>query len=231
VYQQRIMAKQGANNQELMKELADLKVEFEAVRKYHIEHHELLKEEKDKEIAELKEYNKKLKEENKTIKGGYFKESEFDGQFKAMSKNELIGYCEVLSQRAPVLRKDWEKQKIEIEQLKDWKNTLEEENKKLTEYKRIAEKFEKERQGQFARMNKLKDELEVASSIADLTNATNQENNKLREENKKLKEKLELKKEEWWRPAYESFEEAIVGEYGDQSEQAKKYGFGVFKKD
>ena len=221
----------GANNQELMKELADLKVEFEAVRKYHIEHHELLKEEKDTEIAELKEYNKKLKEENKTIKGGYFKESEFDGQFKAMSKNELIGYCEVLSQRAPVLRKDWEKQKIEIEQLKDWKNTLEEENKKLTEYKRIAEKFEKERQGQFARMNKLKDELEVASSIADLTNATNQENNKLREENKKLKEKLELKKEEWWRPAYESFEEAIVGEYGDQSEQAKKYGFGVFKKD
>jgi len=192
-------------------------------------------------------------------KGGYFKESDFDGQFKAMSKNELIGYCEVLSQRAPVLRKDWEKQKIEIEQLKDWKNTLEEENKKLTEYKRIAEKFEKERQGQFARMNKLKDELEVASSIADLTNATNQENNKLREENKKLKEynkhlevdwevagndldklreeneklkeKLELKKEEWWRPAYESFEEAIVGEYGDQSEQAKKYGFGVFKKD
>lgn len=37
---------------------------------------------------------------------------------------------------------------------------------------------------------KLKDELEVASSIADLTNATNQENNKLREENKKLKEEL-----------------------------------------
>ena len=58
------------------------------------------------------------------------------------------------------------------------------------------------------------------------------ENEKLEEENKKLKEKLELKEElirEWWKPFYNSFEEAIVGEYGDQSEQAKKYGFGVFK--
>tara|TARA_Y100001937_G_scaffold127454_1_gene199767 strand:+ start:2001 stop:2525 length:525 start_codon:yes stop_codon:yes gene_type:complete len=36
----------------------------------------------------------------------------------------------------------------------------------------------------------LKDELEVASSIADLTNATNQENNKLREENKKLEKEI-----------------------------------------
>ena len=156
---------------------------------------------------------------------------------------------------------------------------LKEENKKLKDrvYTENIRKV-KELRGE---INKLKDELEVASSIADLTNATNQENNKLREENKKLKEynkhlevdwevagndldklreeneklkevnknlidatqygyaekivelseKLELKKEEWWRPAYESFEEAIVGEYGDQSEQAKKYGFGVFKKD
>ena len=35
---------------------------------------------------------------------------------------------------------------------------------------------------------------------------------------------------EWWKDCgYNSFEEGIVGEYGDQSEQAKKYGFGVFK--
>lgn len=35
--------------------------------------------------------------------------------------------------------------------------------------------------------------------------------------------------EDWWKPFYDSFEDAIVGEYGDQSVQAKKYGFGVFK--
>ena len=39
--------------------------------------------------------------------------------------------------------------------------------------------------------------------------------------------------EEWWQTVggYDSFEEAIVGEFGDQSEQAKKFGFGVFKKE
>ena len=38
-----------------------------------------------------------------------------------------------------------------------------------------------------------------------------------------------LDEDDWWKPFYNSFEEAIVGEYGDQSIQAKRYGFGVFK--
>ena len=42
------------------------------------------------------------------------------------------------------------------------------------------------------------------------------------------KEDIE-KEDDWWKPFYNSFEEAIVGEYGDQSIQAKRYGFGVFK--
>jgi len=69
-------------------------------------------------------------------------------------------------------------------------------------------------------------------SLRDENEKLIEENEKLKEENKKLKEKLELKEgliQEWWKPFYNSFEEAIVGEYGDQSEQAKKYGFGVFK--
>jgi hypothetical protein len=33
----------------------------------------------------------------------------------------------------------------------------------------------------------------------------------------------------WKQMGYDSFEKMIVGEYGDESEQAKRYGFGVFK--
>ena len=39
-----------------------------------------------------------------------------------------------------------------------------------------------------------------------------------------------MKTAEWWEPTYNSLEEGIVGEFGDSSSQAKKYGFGVFKK-
>ena len=39
-----------------------------------------------------------------------------------------------------------------------------------------------------------------------------------------------MKTAEWWEPAYNSFEEGIVGEFGDSSSLAKRYGFGVFKK-
>ena len=48
----------------------------------------------------------------------------------------------------------------------------------------------------------------------------------IKEKEKMEKEKME--KEEWWKPAYNSFNEAIVGEFGDESEQAKKYGVGIF---
>ena len=55
------------------------------------------------------------------------------------------------------------------------------------------------------------------------------------EENDKLKEENEKLNKAWhdcWGGSlcgYDTFEEAIVGEFGDESEQAKKYGFGVFK--
>jgi len=69
------------------------------------------------------------------------------------------------------LEEDAEHLRKEREQLRDWKNTLEKENKKLKEehktYKRIAEKFEKKRQGQFARMNKLEEELACVTSQRD----------------------------------------------------------------
>ena len=50
------------------------------------------------------------------------------------------------------------------------------------------------------------------------------------EEEKEEEEKREEEKEEdeWWKPAYNSFEEAILGEFGDESEQAKKYNIGMF---
>lgn len=56
---------------------------------------------KDDEIKQLKEEIKKLKEENKTIKGEYYTESEFNGEYpfrRQMTKNELIGYCQVVHQ-------------------------------------------------------------------------------------------------------------------------------------
>ena len=62
-------------------------------------------------------------------------------------------------------------------------------------------------------------------------NKLKEENNKLKEDNNKLKEEIDKGHgfaRSWWSPAYESFEEAIIGEYGDESYQAKKYGFGVF---
>lgn len=43
--------------------------------------------------------------------------------------------------------------------------------------------------------------------------------------------KIDKWAEDWWKSSYDSFEDAIVGEYGDQSVQAKKYGFGVFKEE
>jgi hypothetical protein len=77
-----------------------------------------------KTIKKLQEENKKLKEENKTIKGGYFKESEFDGEFKRMSKNELIGYCEVLSQIAALREQQIEELKEENKKLKKYENMI-----------------------------------------------------------------------------------------------------------
>ena len=72
---------------------------------------------------------------------------------------------------------------------------------------------------------------------------TRKENEKLKKENEELKKKIEELMVDWhlhdplarnpwkeWGGHYNNFEEAIVGEFGDQSEQAKKYGFGVFKK-
>ncbi len=52
--------------------------------------------------------------------------------------------------------------------------------------------------------------------------------NSLITENEKLKKELELWRREGG-DADRSFEEMILEEYGDQSEQAKRYGFGVFK--
>ena len=72
----------------------------------------------------------------------------------------------------------------------------------------------------------------------DLADRVARENKKLKEEKRALykrlretREKPYTIEEEYWRESgYSSFEEAIVADYGDQSEQAKKYGFGVFKK-
>jgi hypothetical protein len=83
----------------------------------------------------LKEENEKLKEKNKIITGQYFKESEFNGDWRAMSKDEIIGYCEVMEQR---YKKDLERKDESIafwesksEDKKDTINELKEENKML----------------------------------------------------------------------------------------------------
>ena len=41
-------------------------------------------------------------------------------------------------------------------------------------------------------------------------------------------EQEKAKKDEWWKYSYDSFAEAIVGEFGDESEQAKKYSVGLY---
>ena len=52
-----------------------------------------------------------------------------------------------------------------------------------------------------------------------------EENKKLKEKNKKLKEQVKKLQDE---DKYEITEENIIRDYGDESEQAKKYGFGMF---
>tara|TARA_R110002050_G_scaffold213248_3_gene349510 strand:- start:6801 stop:7607 length:807 start_codon:yes stop_codon:yes gene_type:complete len=46
-----------------------------------------------------------------------------------------------------------------------------------------------------------------------------------------LVEEAEIQEDYWKSSGYSSFEEAIVADYGESSEQAKKYGFGVFKEE
>tara|TARA_R110002020_G_scaffold292801_1_gene508173 strand:- start:539 stop:946 length:408 start_codon:yes stop_codon:yes gene_type:complete len=88
-------------------------------------------------------------------------------------------------------------------------------------------------------INNLKEENEELRQFHEWDKIAALKWNEEKEKNEKLKEELEeLKKKYekvgitlmWWRECgYDSYEDAIVAEFGDQSAQARKYGFGVFK--
>lgn len=70
-------------------------------------------EEQTKKIEELKK-------ENETIRGGYYKESEWDGEFKKMTKDEMIGFCEIREQQYNFIKKQLDDLKKENEKWMGW---------------------------------------------------------------------------------------------------------------
>lgn len=87
-------------------------------------------------------------------------------------------------------------------------------------------------EAQTQKIKELVDELECRKSYTDTRIKELEAENEELEQKLKGSTKIDKEaKEDWWKSSYDSFEDAIVGEYGDQSVQAKKYGFGVFKEE
>ena len=165
----------------------------------------------DKIIAHIKKLdldNKQLKEENKKLKADSEDEEQKLKEETWKVQSELIG----MTNRHYFRGEDKKKLQEEIDELKA---ELEKHQDPTENEKRLLAQQQK---GFMEEITKLKTVISTfnhkpppcwcGSCPGDLSSAP----------------------EDWWSPAYKSFEDAIVGEYGDESYQAKQYGVGVFKK-
>ena len=181
--------------------------------------------EEDAECADsyIKE-NKKLKDENQFWKGVYAKfppkqlEEALNQHAVWRLKEEIKNLedrCESTALERDGALDDIHKLNEEIGDLTGEVEELKEEVEERTTYAVLPA------EGQFMEENKeLREELSVTNTALEMLKDENEVNKK--NMFKFMKQNKELKEE------YEITEENIIRDYGDESEQAKKYGFGMF---